>query len=211
MRRQTVKRTLAVLSTLLLGAAIAYAADDPEIVYRKIHAAALSGNLDELRLYVAEARRTELALPEVPKSYKVTGRAARGDGNAVELRATGTADSVGLGYTQMFGVIDLVKEKGEWKLERLSWSTERPGEYPEGYTIVQGPPPEPRSSAEPQPGRIKPPSTPPEPSRIVTPKRSEPEKPDDTVLQIERAPAPCVIKPVMSDEDLRACGAHISE
>jgi hypothetical protein len=200
-----------ILAWLLFASGAALAADDPEAVYRKIHAAALARNLDELRLYAAEARRADLALPEVPKTYKVTGKAARGDGNAVELRATGTADSVGLGYTQMFGVIDLVKEKAEWRLDRMTWSTQRPGEYPNGYVIVQGPSPEPRTSGDPQAARFRLPPTPPEPSRIVTPKRTEPARAEETVLQIERAPAPCVIKPVMTDEDLRACGAHISD
>lgn len=201
-------RTIGFIATLLLCGA-ASAADDAEAVYRKVHAAAVAGNLEEMRTYATETQRAAMALPDVPKTYKVTGKAVRRDGNAVELRASGTADSVGLGYTQMFGVIDLVREKGEWRVERLSWSTQRPGEYPQGYAIVQGPAPEPLPSAESQVPRFKPPVFPPEPSRLVSPKR--PSEVSEPGITIQRSPPTCVIKPVMTDDDLRACGAHITD
>jgi hypothetical protein len=201
------------MSTLLLallffcGAALA--ADDPEAVYAKVHAAALAQDLEAMRAYVAEAERETLVLPEVPKAYRLTGKAARKDGEAVELRATGTADSVGLGYTQIFGVIGLVKEQGHWRVERLSWSTERPGEYPEGYVLVSGLAPEPRPSSTTGQPRFTLPPSPPERSRLYNPRHPD-EKPDERVLRIERS-RPCEIKPVMSDDDLRACGAQVPD
>src|SRR5690348_4062978 len=139
-------RTLALLASLLVCAA-ADAADEPEAVYARMHAAALAHDLDAVRSSAAGAQRAALALPEVPDSYRLTGKALRKDGNAVELRAVATADSVGLGYTQIFGVIGLVKESGEWKVERLSWSTDRPGEYPEDYVLMEGAAPQPRSAS----------------------------------------------------------------
>jgi hypothetical protein len=199
------RKTVAFLA-LAAALAAARAADTPEAVYARLHAAALARNLDEMRLYAAEAQRAELIVPELPRTYSVTGKAARRDGKAVELRASGTADTVGLGFTQMFGVIGLVKEKGEWKVERLSWSTQRPGEYPEGYVIVQGPAPEPRSSGEPQTPRFAVPPSAPEPSHLLTRKPAEDPKPQDE-RKPGTEPAPCVIKPVMSDADLRACGS----
>jgi hypothetical protein len=199
-------RRTAGLIALLAVLGPARAADAPEAVYAKMHAAALARNVDEMRLYATEAQRAELIVPELPKTYHVTGKAARSDGKAVELRATGTADSVGLGYTQMFGVIGLVKEKGEWKVERLSWSTQRPGEYPNGYVIVVGPAPEPRAGNEPQTPRFTVPPSPPEPSHLVTRKpAAEEAKPQERKPGTE--PPNCVIKPVMTDADLRACGA----
>ena len=48
----------------------------------------------------------------------------------------------------------------------------------------------------------------PERSLLLNPKRA-PEPPRDPRLGAE--PRPCEIKPVMSDDDLRACGAHIPE
>lgn len=195
-----------ILMLLVFAYGTALAADEPEAVYDKMHAAAVAHDLDAMRLYASEAERATLAMPEVPKTYRITGKAMRKDGNAVELRATGTADSVGLGYTQIFGVIGLVKEGDGWKVERLSWSTERPGEYPADYVLVQGPPPQPRSSAEPQLPRFALPPTAPERSRLLNPK--PPADPGTRVLTIERS-HPCEIKPVMTDEDLRACGARV--
>jgi hypothetical protein len=187
----------------------AAAADRPEAVYAKMHAAAVARNLDEMRLYAAEARRAELALPDVPKAYRLTGKAMRKDGNALELRASGTADSVGLGYTQMFGVVDLIRENGEWKVDRLSWSTERPGEYPEGYKVLEGPLPEPRPRADaPRLGAT--PSTP-EPPQLLYQKRAADAKPADRSPELQRSPPPCVIKPVMTDDDLRACGGRVAD
>jgi hypothetical protein len=199
-------RKTAVFLALAAVLVAARAADSPEAVYAKLHAAALARNLDAMRLYATEAQRAELIVPELPKTYRVTGKAARRDGKAVELRASGTADTVGLGYTQMFGVIGLIKEKGEWKVERLSWSTQRPGEYPEGYVIVQGAAPEPRSSGEPQTPRFSVPPSPPERSHLVTRKPVEEPKPQEQ-RKPGTEPAPCVIKPVMTDADLRACGS----
>lgn len=193
---------------VLLACGAAAAADEPEAVYAKIHAAALAHDLEAVRSYAAQAERATMAVPEVPKSYRLTGKAVRKDGNAVELRAVGTADSVGLGYTQIFGIVGLVREAGEWKIERLVWSTDRPGEYPEGFVLVEGEAPQPRSSSEPQLPRFALPEPAPERSRLLNPKRA-PEPPRDPRLGVE--PPPCEIKPVMSDDDLRACGAHIPE
>ena len=199
-----------MLLALVFACGAAAAAEEPEAVYAKMHAAALARDLDAMRPYAAEAERETLVLPRVPKSYRLTGKAMRKDGNAVELRATGTADSVGLGYTQIFGVIGLVKENAEWKVERLSWSTERPGDYPEGYVLVSGAAPGPRPSADPKQPRFTLPPSPPERSRLYNPKRPDDHKPEERVLGIERS-RPCEIKPVMSDEDLRACGAQIPD
>ncbi len=201
-------RTL--LLALLFACGAVHAADEPEAVYAKVHAAALARDLEAMRAYLAEAGRETLALPAVPKTYRLTGKAARKDGEAVELRAAGTADSVGLGYTQIFGVIGLVKEKGQWKVERLSWSTERPGEYPEGYVLVSGAAPEPRSGAESGQPRFTLPPSPPERSRLYNPRRPGETPPEEQVLRSEHS-RPCEIKPVMTDDDLRACGARVPD
>lgn len=197
-----------ILLAFAFACGAAAGADEPEAVYRRMHAAALAGNLDEMRLYAAEAERATLIVPNVPKTYRLTGKGARRDGLAIELRASAIGDSVGLGYTQIFGVIDLVREGGEWKVARLSWSTERPGEYPEGFVVVQGAAPEPRSSAEPQVPRFRLPPSAPERSRLFNPKRAQEAAPDTPAPATERPP-PCEIKPVMTDDELRACGAHI--
>ncbi len=196
------------LVALLLPSIAAGAADEPDAVYAKMHAAALARDLEAVRSYTAEAQRATVVVPDVPRTYRLTGKAVRKDGNAVELRAVGTADSVGLGYTQLFGVVGLVKEGGEWKVERLVWSTDRPGDYPEGYVLVDGEAPQPRSSTETQVPRFTLPQPAPERSRLLNPKRA-PEPPREPQLGVE--PRPCEIKPVMSDEELRACGAQVPE
>ena len=46
------------------------------------------------------------------------------------------------------------------------------------------------------------------------PEQKEPAKPPaEAVLSIERStkPPPCIIKPVMTDDELRACGARIPQ
>ena len=199
-------RRATVLLALLALCAVARAADDPEAVYAKMHAAALAHDLEQMRIYATQEQGAALTVPDVPRTYRITGKARRRDGNAVELRAEGNGESVGLGYTQLFGVIDLAKENGEWKVERLWWSPQRPGPYPEGYVVVQGAPPRPRSNADAP--RLPPPVSAPEPSHIYNPKRAQ-EKADDRALILQREPAPCVIKPVMTDEDLRVCGATV--
>jgi hypothetical protein len=198
-------RALALVA-LLLASLTASAADGPDAVYARMHAAALARDLDTVRSCTAEAERATLVIPELPKTYRLTGKAVRKDGNAVELRAVGTADSVGLGYTQIFGVVRLVREGEAWKVERLLWSTDRPGDYPEGYVLVEGEAPQPRSSAEPQLPRFTFPQPAPERSRLLNPRRA-PEPPHEAPAGAEARP--CEIKPVMSDEDLLACGARV--
>jgi hypothetical protein len=195
------------LLLLVFACRLVYAADEPEAVYARVHAAALAQDLETVRANTSEARRSTVVLPEVPGTYRLIGKAMRKDGTAVELRAVGTADSVGLGYTQMFGVVGLVQENGEWKVERVSWSAERPGEYPEGYVLLEGAAPQPRAGADAQSPHVAPPAMPPERSRLLNPRRAPETPPADRALGTE--PAPCEVKPVMSDEDLRACGAQI--
>jgi len=184
----------AALLILLSGSA--YAADDLEAVYAKLHAAALAKNVDEMMKYATEARRSELeTLPDkepvialmtamMPKTYRVTGKAFSPDGNAAQLRASGISGMVGMGEQLMYGVMDFAREKGEWKVDKWSWSSDRPPPAPAGFVRAQ----EPRAAAPPP--------------------KAEEAKP---VLTVEKStkPAPCVIKPVMTDDELRACGARV--
>ena len=200
---------------MLLLSAAAIAADEPEAVYQKLHAAAMARNVDEMLRYATEARRTEmrqelqgkeemvgLMVALMPKTYRLTGKAASPDGNAAQLRAAGTGEFMGLGNTQMYGTIDFVKEKDEWKVEHWAWSGDKPGALPTGFVLVQGQAPEARSVAEPKAPRKAEPQPAPKPEAQA---ESQP------VLTIEKSTKPeeCVIKPVMTDDELRACGARI--
>src|SRR3954469_3926865 len=181
---------------LLIASGAAFGADDVEAVYAKLHAAALAKNLDEMMKYATEARRNELAtLPDkepivalmtamMPKSYRVTGKAFSSDGSAAQLRASGLSGMVGMGEQLMYGVMDFAREKGEWKVDKWSWSSDRPPAAPAGFVRAQ------ERKAEP---------------------KAEPQEEPKPVLTIEKStkPAPCVVKPVMTDEELRACGAKV--
>lgn len=195
-------KRLFLLMLLVSGSALA--ADDPEAVYQKLHAAAMARNLDEMLKYATEARQAEmrqelqgkeemvgLMASMMPKTYRLIGKAASADGNAVQLRTAGTGDFMGLGNTQLYGTIDFVKERDEWKVEHWRWSTNKPGGYPEGFVHVQGQAPDARAIAEPKPAA--------QPVAPVAP----------VAIEKSRKPEECVIKPVMTDDELRACGASI--
>ena len=190
------RKFAAALLIVLSGAAAA--ADDIEAVYAKLHAAALARNVDEMMKYATEARRNELeTTPDkepvvalmsatMPKAYRVTGKAYSPDGAAAQLRASGLSGMVGMGEQLMYGVMDFTKEKGEWKVDKWSWSSDRPV-APPGFVRA----PEPRGG-EPQAK-----------AREVVKEVPAP------VLSIEKSKPQCMIKPVMTDADLRACGAGI--
>ena len=50
-----------------------------------------------------------------------------------------------------------------------------------------------------------------EPTKPAPEQKDPPKPPAEAVLSIERSttPPPCIIKPVMTDDELRACGARI--
>ena len=52
-----------------------------------------------------------------------------------------------------------------------------------------------------------------EPAKPAPEQKEPPKPPAEAVLSIERStkPAPCIIKPVMTDDELRACGARIPQ
>jgi hypothetical protein len=185
------KIVVAVLA--LLAAVPAAAADDPETVYGKLHRATLAGNVDEVLAHATAERRKEMAsLPgkedmvrmlamTLPKTWSVTSKDANARKAHLELR--GVHDS---GPAR--GSADFVKERGAWKVDEWSWSL-----LAQAKDAAQ---PEPMKSGEP-------------PVTIVTPEVVSTVPVDAPILRRTSAEAaPCVIKPVMSDDDLRRCGAN---
>jgi hypothetical protein len=109
-----------------------------------------------------------------------------------------------MGEALMYAQIDFAKEKGEWKVDKWSWSSDRPGAAPAGFVRTQ----DARSTAEPQvpkAGQAKPrPQPEPQPA-------AEAQEPSRAMIAEKPSkPAPCVVKPVMTDDELRACGAHVT-
>jgi hypothetical protein len=173
----------------------AFAADDPETVYGKLHRATLAGSVEEVMSYATAGKRKEMAslagkedmvrmmALTLPKAYSLTKK----DVNAAKahLEFRGVHDAGGPSR----GNAEFVKEKGGWKVDEWSWSA-----------LAQVPATPPKEPAAPQkePAMEKPPAT----TEVTQPV-------DAPTLRKQTAEtAPCVIKPVMSDDELRRCGAN---
>ena len=182
---------------LLLWAGPASAADGPEAVYDKLHRATLAGNVEEVLSHASAQRRAEMAsLPgkedmvhmaamALPRTYSITRRTVRG--GKAHLSAQGIHESDGPAR----GEVDLVREKGEWKVDEWNWSRLAQAPKEEAMPKEAAPPPEKKEADTP-------------PVATVTPS-----EPVDAPM-LRRATAEdvgCVIKPVMTDADLRRCGA----
>lgn len=176
---------------LVLLAAAAGAADEPDAVYRKLHDATLAGNVDEMLKYASASQRADIAaLPDrrtalkflstmMPKAYAITSKVLGPDGKTARILATG-AHNV-MGKTQpMYGEISLRKEAGEWKVDQWGWSNDRPDDT---ALVRPGPAPAPARAAK--------------PAGVAAPK--------EPTLRRAETKADCVFKPVMTDEDLERC------
>jgi hypothetical protein len=181
---------------VLLVAVPAAAADDPETVYGKLHRATLAGSVEEVLSYASAGRRKEMAslagkedvvrmmALSLPKAYSVTKNDTSADGRKAHLELRGVHDSGGPSR----GNAEFVKEKGAWKVDEWSWSV-----------LAQAPM---KDAAQPEPAKA--PATGPATAEPVS------TVPVDapTLRRTSAEAAPCVIKPVMSDDDLRRCGAN---
>ena len=180
---------------LVLASASAGAADEPEAVYRKLHSATLAGNVDEMLKFASGAQRAEIsALPDrgtalkflatmMPKSYAINSRVLGPDGKTARILATGA--HIVMGQTQpMYGEISLKKEGGEWKVDQWGWSNDKPDTEAPAPSGTAG-------TARGSPVAARPP---PAAGKEPTLRRAEPK-------------SECVIKPVMTDEDLERCRA----
>jgi len=200
----------AILVTGTAGAQLpAQVTEEPQTVYLKLHRATLVQNLNEMLLYSSDAARAELKTfasePQrlrlvssmMPRVYTVRASSLSSDGSRARLRATGTFTFQG-NTAPSYGTIDLVKQAGEWKVEKFEWSGDKPQGFDEA--VAQA-----RLAAKLAAGQVAP----------EEPKAAAPQKPaaePDPAPVITRKPQrECEIKPVMSDDDLRACGSKIPE
>jgi hypothetical protein len=217
------KRFLALLALAALFGAAARADDDPEMVYRKLHRAALAADLDGMLKYSTEARRAEISSKAgsqvavrmmgalLPKTFKVVRASISPNGGAAELRATGMHALVGA-PAPMYGTVSLLKESGEWRVDRLEWSSDKPLGFDGAAKTVKprpAPPQQTAQAAEPK-AEEKPEAKPPAAEKPAPKAELETAKPAPPPEEKKAAakPRPCVIKPVMTDEDFSACGAH---
>ncbi len=126
----------ATLLALFCGGAIAQ--EDPEAVYAKLHRAALAGKADEVVSYGTAAQRAELAkLPKeereavigflakmLPATYTITEKTIAPDGNSAVLRGTGVVELIG--KSDSYLLANFKKEGGVWKVEKWSWTGNKP-------------------------------------------------------------------------------------
>jgi len=218
----------ALVAVLALAAGPAAAQEAPEAVYLKLHRATLVHNLDEMLLYASDARRAELAgtagssvmlkliSSMMPRVYTVRSTAVTPDGLRAQMRATGSFTFMG-STAPSYGTVDLVKQKGEWKVDRFEWS----GDKPAGFDTVQAPYERIRGAQAPQPAPVPAPAQKPAPAPVSAaaakpaaeprPAAESAEKPAPAppVIESVSKPGPCEIKPVMTDDDLRNCGARV--
>jgi hypothetical protein len=185
--------------------ALPAAAQAPEAAYSKLHSAVLAKNMKDVMRYATNARRAEVASNPsaeatieamsamLPKTYQVTGKTVTPDGNSAQLRTSGLLD-VGGQRAPMHGVIDLRRESGEWRVEQWAWSSDRPAV---GQTAQATKPEAKAADAPPAKPAPKPAAA------------AKAESSGDAMLGRSTKPAPCVIKPVMSDADLKNCGARV--
>ena len=126
---------------LALMPRIAAAADDAEATYAKFHRAMLAGNLDDLNRYGTPGGGEELAkmpAPQrkqvldmmkslMPKRYKIVDRQLSSDGSKLRFRMTGTGSGFGGEGSTHEGVVVMLKQGGEWKVDDVKWDEAKQG------------------------------------------------------------------------------------
>ena len=206
-----------MLALALAAPCAAGAQDDPESAYLKLHRATLAHNLSEMMLYASEERRAELITyagnpvplrlvsSMMPRVYTVRSLATSPDGTRARMRATGSFTFMG-STAPSFGVVDLVRETGGWKVDKFEWT----GDKPPGFdaAVAQSPV---RRGASGALEKVPPAEAKPAPAREAEPPvpAAAPvtESPPPGMVERSRNRTPCEIKPVMTDEDLQNCGA----
>ena len=197
------------------------AQDNPESAYLSLHRATLAHNLNEMMLYASEEKRAELLdyagdpiklkliSSMMPRVYTVRSLATSQDTSRARMRATGNFTFMGT-TAPTYGVVDLVRESGAWKVAKFEWT----GDKPHGWdaAVAQSPV---RRGASGVLEKVPPPPPEPKPPSVAEKLEVMPAEPPAPVVapvvasppEVARPRAPCEIKPVMSDDDLLNCGA----
>ena len=158
----------------------------------------------ELLDYAGDPIKLKLMSSMMPRVYTVRSLATSQDGSRARMRATGTFAFMGT-TAPTFGVVDLVRESGAWKVARFDWT----GDKPHGFdaAVAQSPV---RRGASGVLEKVPPPPPEPKPAPVAEKLEVIPSPPPGPVaapVAESRNRAPCEIKPVMSDDDLLNCGA----
>lgn len=151
------------IALFLIACTAAFAQEDPEALYAKVHAATLAGNTAEVLGYGTAAAQAELAAKSqaekdavvrslaavIPKTYAITEKSVAPDGNRAELRGTGISAAPGRG--ELYLNASLRKEGETWKVATWSWSNQKPPPLPKPAAPA-APVAKDAASEEPSPG-----------------------------------------------------------
>ena len=157
----------------------------------------------ELLGFAGDPIRLKLVSSMMPRVYTVRSLATSPDGTRARMRATGNFTFMG-STAPTFGVIDLVREPGGWKVAKFEWTGDKPYDF--DAAVAQSPV---RRGAGGALEKVAPPP-PPKPEPVAKePELLAPVTASPPQGGIERSPnrGPCEIKPVMTDDDLVNCGA----
>jgi len=189
---------LLVLLQVMLAPGAAVAAEAPDAVYAKFHRAAMAGNLEDILKVSPAKRRAEvqamsqankdaqlrMARHLLPRGFQVHRTTVQVDGFAF-LHVSGPWFGEGEKPVTMYGVVRLVQEEGEWKVDESHWSTQKPSE-------LAGPKPVADTAA------VKPPPS--------APMKTKPSAYTETpTRKLGEAKPECVYKPVMTAKDIENC------
>jgi hypothetical protein len=194
---------------LLLVSFAATAQEEPEAVFAKFHRAMLEGNLAEMKKYgtPAGAKDLDKLPPEqqkamldmvkklLPETYTITGREGAGSGSMM-LKATGQGTDLMTGRPQtQYGQIRMVKMGKDWKVDKTSWNNR-------DESGVASPRP---SSMPPRAAAQVKPAIAPGPAVSARPGSAPAVFGAPIERKLGEAKAPCVYKPVMTQQDLENC------
>jgi hypothetical protein len=123
---------IALLASLTVGHA-ACAQDPPEVVYERYASALRARDGDSIAQHLSRASREkmladsaemrqkllELIAALLPASIRIVKTDVGAGAASATLELTGASPDDG---TPMYGRVNLVKEEGDWKIDRESWS-----------------------------------------------------------------------------------------
>jgi len=130
---------IALLVLLPLAALPVRGAEEPEAVYAKFHRAVMAGDLDEMLKYGPAPRRAEMhsmsgasreaalkmAQFMMPRAFTLQRKTVQANGRAT-LIVSGPWAGGGQKLETMYGIVRMVTENNEWKVDESNWSNEKP-------------------------------------------------------------------------------------
>ena len=208
--------------------------EQPEQVYLKLHRATLAGNAEEVMSYATTAKRAELrSLPGrdatlkliaamMPKAYVVNSRVLNPDGKTARLIASGMGEFMG-SHSMMYGTVNFLREEGKWRVDQWEWGNQKPAAFPVSKPVATPAVPAAPAGTAPAAPAQQAADAPKEESRLARQEARKKAREEAEAKKIADARAKaeadqkayaarwkdCEIKPVMTDDELRKCGATI--